>query len=86
MESRLDAIFFLNQLVSVAFIVDMGINFNLAYVDRNTFELVQDERRIRWHYLSTMWFWLDLVSVIDDFGHLLYAEMDYRCVSLLTAP
>lgn len=29
---------------------------------------------------------LDLVSVIDDFGHLLYAEMDYRCVSLLTAP
>lgn len=29
---------------------------------------------------------LDLVSVIDDFGHLLYAEMDYRCVSLLTTP
>ena len=64
MESRLGAIFFVNQVVSMFFVVDMGINFNLAYVDRNSFELIQDERRIRWHYVSSMWFWLDLVSVI----------------------
>ena len=67
-------LFALNQAVSLAFVVDMGINFNLAYVDKSTYELVQDRLRIRWHYLSSSWFWLDLVSVVPFDIIALYME------------
>ena len=62
-----DALFFVNRVVDILFVIDMVFNFFLIYPDespgnrgRNIW--VKDRKRIRKRYLKS-WFIIDVVSV-----------------------
>lgn len=45
------------------FFIDIVVNFNTAFEDRKTEQLVNDRVKIAKHYLE-FWFWLDLITTI----------------------
>ena len=59
----IDALFFANRAVDIAFVTDIAINFNLAFFDPKRGANVRDLRRIRRRYLRS-WFAVDLVSTL----------------------
>ena len=52
--------------LTLIFLLDIGINFNLAYYDARD-KLVYKRRQIAQHYLR-YWFWIDLLSVIPFYS------------------
>jgi potassium voltage-gated channel Eag-related subfamily H protein 7 len=63
LETKLDALFFFNQIVTIGFIIDIDVNFHLAYIEPSTLQLVNDPLQIKKRYLRT-WFTLDVISTI----------------------
>ena len=49
--------------VTVLFMVDIGVNFNTAYIDWSVEKLIIDRREVAWRYL-TFWFPIDVVSTL----------------------
>jgi potassium voltage-gated channel Eag-related subfamily H protein 7 len=63
LETKLDILFFINQLVTIGFVVDIDVNFHLAYIEKRTLKLVTDPGTIKKNYLSS-WFVIDVISTI----------------------
>lgn len=59
-----DGLFLLNRMIDLIFIVDMALQFCVAYQvhDARSGTLwVLDHRRVVWHYMCSRWFLLDVV-------------------------
>eukprot|EP00937_MAST-01D_sp_MAST-1D-sp2_P004838 g4838.t1 len=63
LRSRLDALFFVNRVVDLFFIVDIGVNFVRAFWDNDAGMWVTSRVRIARNYLRG-WFLLDVVSIL----------------------
>jgi len=61
LETKLDALFFVNRAVDLLFLWDMGIQFFLSY-ENELGETITDHRMIAGKYLRT-WFFIDVVSI-----------------------
>ena len=60
--TRIDALFFINQVINVIFMVDICLQFFLPIPDHQG-ELIRDRKLIAMRYLKS-WFVLDVVSVL----------------------
>jgi hypothetical protein len=60
---KYDALFVINRMVDFCFLLDMGVNFNLAYLNQEDQVMITDRRRIIRHYILG-WFPIDLISII----------------------
>jgi len=61
-----DGLFLLNRMIDLIFIVDMALQFCVAYQvhDARSGTLwVLDHRRVVWHYMCSRWFLLDVFSI-----------------------
>lgn len=63
LETKLNALFFVNRVVDLFFIADMAINFVRAYWDTDAGCWISSRRAISRRYLRG-WFWLDLLSIL----------------------
>ena len=61
--------FFVELLVDLFFVMDVGLNFRTAYRDENGFR-ENRPRQIAKHYMAR-WFWIDLLSCLP-FGYVQY--------------
>jgi potassium voltage-gated channel Eag-related subfamily H protein 7 len=77
--TEMSALFIVNQLVNIAFIFDMGMNFMLASQDYETGAWVLNHRSIALAYFKS-WFALDFVSVLP-FDSLSLALDDESCAT-----
>ena len=64
-ETKTDALFVINQIVNVIFLIDIGLNFFMPYrlKPHEGGALVRDHRRIADNYLHG-WFAIDVVSLL----------------------
>lgn len=60
---KIDPLFVINRCADFAFLVDIYINFRLAYFSNKQKKWIVDRREIRNHYLRT-WFSLDVISTL----------------------
>eukprot|EP00949_MAST-11_sp_MAST-11-sp1_P002609 g2609.t1 len=63
LETQLDFMFWLNQVVNLSFIIDLVFNFFLSYMDKESGIMVTANGIIAKHYLR-FWFWIDFTSVL----------------------
>lgn len=56
----------MDYCLTIVFLMDMGINFNLAYYNERD-KLVYERRDIARHYMK-FWFWIDFLSVFPFFA------------------
>ena len=63
LETKYDTLFVLNRLVDMGFLMDIVINFRLAFLDKKEGSFVLDKKKIIRHYVRG-WFMLDAVSLI----------------------
>ena len=61
METKLDALFFINRAVDLLFLWDMGIQFLLSY-ENDLGEVITDHKLIARKYFRS-WFTIDLISI-----------------------
>ena len=61
--TKMGGLFVVNQFVNLAFIVDMGMNFMLAWQDYETGAWVLDHRIIAKEYFKS-WFAIDFISIL----------------------
>lgn len=54
-----------DNIVNALFTVDIVLTFFVAYLDKNTYLLVDDHKRIAWKYITT-WFVFDVMSTIPS--------------------
>lgn len=54
-----------DNIVNAFFAVDIVLTFFVAYVDKNTYLLVDDHKSIAWKYVKT-WFAFDVISTIPS--------------------
>ncbi|KAM3216182.1 potassium channel AKT1 isoform X1 [Capsicum annuum] len=54
-----------DNVVNGFFAIDIILTFFVAYLDRNTYLLVDDHKKIAWKYMST-WFLFDVISTIPS--------------------
>jgi len=62
-----DVLFLSNRLIDCVFIVDMAMQFMIMYptsdLSSPTERWVTDRRKIAWHYLSSAWLPVDIISI-----------------------
>ena len=63
LETRLDALFFINQSINLIFIIDVCMQFAMPVPNDKTGELIRSHREIARRYLSG-WFAIDVISVL----------------------
>jgi len=63
LETKLDGLFVINQIVNMGFVMDMAKTFFTAYFDPDTLLMVGDLSKIRNKYFKS-WFCVDLVSIL----------------------
>ncbi|VVB09006.1 unnamed protein product [Arabis nemorensis] len=75
----------LDNIVNGFFAVDIILTFFLAFLDKATYLLVDDPKRIAWRYVST-WFAFDVISTFpyESFGSFLHESIQgYGIFSML---
>ncbi|XP_047308112.1 potassium channel AKT1-like [Impatiens glandulifera] len=55
----------INNIVNGFFVIDIVLTFFVAYLDKCTYILVDDQRQIAWKYV-TSWFTFDIISIIPS--------------------
>ena len=58
-----NALLYVNLVVNMIFLIDIGVQFLLPYVDAKSGEIVRNHKRIADHYLRS-WFIIDLGTVL----------------------
>ena len=75
----------LDNIVNGFFAVDIILTFFVAFLDKVSYLLIDDPKRIAWRYVST-WFAFDVISTFpyESFGNLLHASIQgYGIFSML---
>ncbi|KAL0734012.1 hypothetical protein Bca4012_010222 [Brassica carinata] len=75
----------LDNIVNGFFAVDIILTFFVAFLDKVTYLLIDDPKRIAWRYVST-WFAFDVISTFpyESFGSLLHESIQgYGIFSML---
>jgi hypothetical protein len=62
-QTELDALFFVNRMVDIIFIIDIGVNFHLAYFDGQQRKWITNSWKIRLRYAKS-WLALDIISTL----------------------
>ena len=71
LETKINALFFVNRVVDLFFLCDIVVNFNLKFFDSQSGMWVKDRESIRARYLRT-WFAVDVISFLP-----------FDCISLM---
>ena len=79
--SVINALWFINQLVNILFLIDMFINFFLAYFDDEALQWIVSKRLIAIRYLSG-WFIIDFVSIFP-FDYLVPGGSNLRALRIV---
>ncbi|CAN7062917.1 unnamed protein product [Brassica oleracea var. botrytis] len=75
----------LDNIVNGFFAIDIILTFFVAFLDKVTYLLIDDPKRIAWRYVST-WFAFDVISTFpyESFGSLLHSSIQgYGIFSML---
>ena len=63
LETKLDALFAINQVVNLVFWVDMAVQFVLPILDDKAGDYIRDHKALALKYIKS-WFFIDVVSVL----------------------
>ena len=75
METRLDAVFWINRVVDLGFMVDIGIAMRTSFFDERRSMWVMNKGVVRKHYLRG-WFLVDLLSLVFSLLDVLSLVLD----------